>query len=263
MKISGRTFAITGGASGLGRACVHELIAHGANVAILDFNEELGQELVKKVGDDKTHFFHCNVRETKSIAEAVKGTMDWIAKTGKPLGGVVPAAGVGFPGLMIDRHGEPLDMSNPEVVIAVNLLGTIDTVRQFLPALSSVTPTGADGERGVIVMIASVAAYEGQRGQVAYAASKGGVAAMTLPMARDLSDRGIRVVSIAPGMFTTAMTEGMTKRVKMSVEKCMEFPLRPGAPVELAALVRHILENVMLNGEVIRLDGGSRMPSKL
>ncbi|KAL1898365.1 hypothetical protein Cpir12675_001910 [Ceratocystis pirilliformis] len=263
MKIDGRTFVISGGASGLGHACAQDLIAHGANVAVLDFNEKLGEQVVKELGDDKARFFPCNVRETESIAGAVKGTLDWVSKTGKPLGGIIPAAGVGFPGLIIDRDGSPLDMSNLEVVIGVNLLGTIDLIRQFLPALSKTTPEGADKERGVIVMIASVAAYEGQRGQVAYAASKGGVAAMTLPMARDLSQWGIRVVSVAPGIFTTAMTAGMTDRVRMSIEKSMEFPRRAGVPKELAALVRHIVENVMLNGEVVRLDGGSRMPSKL
>ncbi len=145
----------------------------------------------------------------------------------------------------------------------INLRGTVDLVRQVLPHLARGPAVGPDGERGVVVMVASSAAFEGQMGQVAYAASKGAVASMTLPMTRDLSRHGIRVVTIAPSMFETSMTALLSDKVKTSLRRSMEFPPRPGRPEEFSALVHHAIENVMLNGVVIRLDGGSRMPSRL
>lgn len=148
-------------------------------------------------------------------------------------------------------------------MLSINLRGTLDLVRQVLPHLAATEPQGPDGERGVIVMVASAAAFEGQMGQVAYAASKGAVAAMTLPMARDLSRFGIRVVTVAPSMFDSAMTAALSDKVREGLRRAMEFPPRPGRPEEFASLVRQAVENVMLNGVVIRLDGATRMPSKL
>ncbi|KAL2129033.1 hypothetical protein VTI74DRAFT_8307 [Chaetomium olivicolor] len=262
MKISGRTFVVSGGASGLGRACVRDIVALGGNAMILDMNEELGNALVQELGPS-TKFVVCDVSDTTSIASAVQSTVAWVKQTGKPLGGIIPAAGVGHPGLIIDKHLNPVSLESIEFVLSINLRGTLDLVRQLLPHLAAVAPEGPDNERGVVVMVASAAAFEGQMGQVAYAASKGAVAAMTLPMARDLSRFGIRVVTIAPSMFDSNMTAGMSEKVRTGLKKAMEFPPRPGQPEEFASLVRQAIENVMLNGVVIRLDGATRMPSKL
>ena len=148
-------------------------------------------------------------------------------------------------------------------MLGINIRGTLDVVRQALPHLAAAEPTGPDGERGVVIMVASAAAFDGQMGQVSYAASKGAVASMTLPMARDLSRFGIRVVTIAPGTFETPMTSMMNEKTRKSLQKAMEFPQREGKPEEFAITVRHAIENPMLNGTVIRLDGASRMPSRL
>ena len=245
-------------------------MGHGAAVALLDRNDEEGQAAAKALGDDKVaKFWPVDVTDTDTIKAAVDGIVAWIAETThKPLGGVVPAAGVGFPGLILDRKLTPLPMDNFDFVMNVNLRGTVDLVRQVLPHMAADGPAGAaddgpDKERGVVIMVASAAAFEGQMGQVAYAASKGAVASMTLPMARDLSKHGVRVVTIAPSMFETSMTSAMTDKVRQSLLKSMEFPLRAGRPDEFAVLARHAIENTMLNGVVIRLDGASRMPARL
>lgn len=164
---------------------------------------------------------------------------------------------------MLDRNGKALDLDNFDFVINVNLRGTIDLVRQTLEHLANSPPDGPDAERGVVVMVASSAAFDGQRGQVSYSASKGAVAAMTLPMARDLARFGVRVVTIAPSLFESRMTSVMPDKVRKSLESAMEFPRRAGQPREFAQLVRQGIENVMLNGVVIRLDGAMRMPSKM
>ncbi|KAK4135860.1 NAD(P)-binding protein [Trichocladium antarcticum] len=262
MKYSGRTFVVSGGASGLGRACVRDICADGGNAVILDMNEGLGNDLVKELGAS-AKFFVCDVANTDSIAAVVQSTVEWVQQTGKPLGGIIPAAGVGRPGLILDKNLRPTPISAIDLVLSINLRGTLDLIRQLLPALAAAPPSGPDNERGVIIMVASSAAFEGQMGQVAYAASKGAVAAMTLPLARDLSRFGIRVVTIAPSMFDSAMTAGLSDKVRKGLEKAMEFPVRAGRPEEFAALVRQAVENGMLNGVVIRLDGATRMPSKL
>ncbi|KAH8682077.1 short chain dehydrogenase [Xylariales sp. PMI_506] len=262
MKIEGRTFIISGGASGLGQACVEEIIKAGGYVSILDMNEENGAALVSKLGS-QSKFFVCNVLETQSIQAAVDGTIEWIKSTGKPLGGVIPAAGVSLPATMLDRNGNALSLEDFEFVMNVNVRGTIDLVRKSLVHLAKSEPVAPDGERGVVIMVASAAAFDGQMGQVSYSASKGAVRSMTLPMARDLSRYGIRVVTVAPSLFESRMTSMMSGKVRASLEKSMEFPKRSGQPEEFAALVRHSIENIMLNGTVLRLDGAMRMPSKL
>ncbi|RYP56280.1 hypothetical protein DL771_012067 [Monosporascus sp. 5C6A] len=239
-------------ASGLGQACAEEICANGGNVAILDMNSEAGAELVARLPKGAARFFECNVLHTDSIAAAVAGTVDWIRETGKPLGGVI-----------LNRNGDAFSMDDFDFVINVNLRGTIDLVRQCLVHLAKGEPMGDDGERGVVVMVASSAAFDGQKGQVSYSASKGAVAAMTLPMTRDLARYGIRVVTVAPSLFESRMTAMMSPKVKRSLEGAMEFPRRAGKPEEFAQLVRHCIENIMLNGTVLRLDGGMRMPSKM
>ncbi|ETS75116.1 hypothetical protein PFICI_13600 [Pestalotiopsis fici W106-1] len=262
MKIEGRTFIISGGASGLGQACVETLVAAGGYVAVLDMNDENGAAIVSKLGP-QTKFFVCNVLETDSIKAAVDGTVAWIKETGKPLGGVIPAAGVSTPATMLDRNGDALSLDDFDFVMNVNLRGTIDLVRQAIVHIAKTQPSVPDGERGIVIMVASSAAFDGQKGQVSYSASKGAVTAMTLPMTRDLARYGIRVVTIAPSLFASRMTSMMSDKVRASLEKSMEFPRREGQPEEFAGLAKHAIENVMLNGTVLRLDGGMRMPSKM
>ncbi|GAM87417.1 hypothetical protein ANO11243_054410 [Dothideomycetidae sp. 11243] len=262
MQIKDRTFIITGGSSGLGLATCEDLYAHGGYVAILDMNTETGEEAAKALGPNSV-FFECDVTDTESIEKAVKSSAEWAQKKGKPIGGIVSSAGVGIPSKMLDRKLEPLSMDSIDTVLNINLRGTLDFVRQCLPFMAKNEPSGPDGERGVVILVSSSAAYDGQPGQVSYAASKGAVRSMTLPMARDLAPFGIRVVSIAPSLFESNMTRMMSDKVRKSLERVMEFPKRSGQPPEFAGLVRHIIENQMLNGETIRLDGAMRMPSRM
>ena len=250
-------------ASGLGRATIHNLISAGANVSILDLNPEGGEALVHELGNDRARFFSVDVSNSASIATAIRGTLQWVKTTGPEVGGVIAAAGVSHPAKIIDRNGDPLDMSGFDLVMNINVRGSIDLIRQILPHLTKVPPQGPDGERGVIVLVSSAAAFDGQPGQVAYSASKGALASLTLPLTRDLARYGIRVVTIAPSLFDSGMTALMSDKVRASLTRVMEFPLRPGKPEEFARVVREGVENAMLNGVVIRLDGGMRMPSKM
>lgn len=262
MKIADRTFLISGGVSGLGLATARALHAQGAYVSLLDLNSENGAKIASELGS-RARFFETDVTDTSAIAAAVSGTVAWVAETGKHIGGVVAGAGVGMPGLIIDKKNEPLSIESIDFVLNINLRGTLDLIRQTLPHMTTTTPCSPDGSRGVIIMIASSAAFDGQMGQVAYAASKGAVASLTLPLARDLSKYGIRAVTIAPSMFDSAMTKMMSDKVKTSLEKSMEFPKRAGQPEEFARLVVECVGNEMLNGTVLRLDGAMRMPARL
>ncbi|KAF2277831.1 3-hydroxyacyl-CoA dehydrogenase type-2 [Westerdykella ornata] len=262
MKIANRTFIISGGASGLGLATARELHNAGAYVSLLDLNADNGAKVASELGS-RAKFFEVDVSSTDSIAAAIKGTVEWVKETGKEIGGVVAGAGVGLPGLIIDKKNEPLAIESIDFVLNINLRGTLDLIRQALPYMTTATPEGEVGERGVIIMIASSAAFDGQMGQVAYAASKGAVASLTLPLARDLSKYGIRAVTIAPALFDSAMTKMLGKKVKQSLYNAMEFPKRAGQPDEFARLVKECVENVMLNGTVLRLDGAMRMPARL
>ncbi|KAK6533305.1 hypothetical protein TWF694_002258 [Orbilia ellipsospora] len=262
MKIEGRTFIVSGGASGLGRATTLDLYAKGASIAILDLNSDLASQVIASTSADRVRFFQTDVTNSEQVAANVKLAAEWSAETKNPLGGIVAAAGIGNPALTYGRQG-PVDLDGFKFVIDINLIGTVDVVRNGLEYLTKVQPEGEDGERGVIIMVASAAAYEGQSGQLAYAASKGGVVSMTLPMARDLSKYGIRVVTLAPSMFDSPMTEKMPPKVKESLTRSMEFPKRPGKPHEFSQVAIACIESTMINGEVIRLDGASRMPARL
>jgi len=262
MKIADRTFLISGGVSGLGLATARALHSSGAYVSLLDLNASNGSKIVSELGS-RAKFFETDVTDTDAIASAVRGTVAWVKETGKDMGGVVAGAGVGMPGLIIDKKNEPLSIESIDFVLNINLRGTLDLVRQVLPHMTTTTPSSPDGSRGVIIMIASSAAFDGQMGQVAYAASKGAVASLTLPLARDLSKYGIRAVTIAPSMFDSAMTRMMSDKVKKSLENSMEFPKRAGLPEEFARLVVECVGNEMLNGTVLRLDGAMRMPARL
>ncbi|GAB7353929.1 hypothetical protein MBLNU459_g4537t1 [Dothideomycetes sp. NU459] len=223
MHIKDRTFIVTGGSSGLGLATARNLHSHGGSIAILDLNAKSGEKAVQELGSERSHFFECD---------------------------------------MVDRNNEPLSLSSIDFVLNINLRGTLDFVRQCLPYMTTTEQT-AEGERGVVILVSSSAAFDGQPGQVSYAASKGAVRSMTLPMARDLAQYGIRVLTIAPSLFESNMTAVMSDKVRKSLERVMEFPHRAGRGEEFAELVKHGIENIMLNGEVIRLDGAMRMPSRL
>ncbi len=243
---------VTGGASGLGRATVERLVAAGGRAVIADRDVERGEALAKELGD-AARFVATDVSDEKSVAAAVD------AATGLgTLRVAVSCAGVGWAARLVNKEGEPHTLDLFQKIIGVNLVGTFNVTRLASAAMMK-NAADDDAQRGVIVNTASVAAFDGQIGQVAYAASKGGVAAMTLPAARDLSKAGIRVVTIAPGTFDTPMLAGLPEKARESLAAAIPNPSRLGKPAEYAALVQHIVENAYLNGEVIRLDGALRM----
>ncbi|EYR81484.1 3-hydroxyacyl-CoA dehydrogenase [Shinella sp. 838] len=252
MLIRAKTFVVTGGGSGLGAAVARILAGEGANVVIADVNAEAGAAIVGELGGSAA-FIQTDVTQERDGQAAVDLALERFGH----LHGLVNCAGVAPGEKVIGRDG-PHRLDSFARTVGINLIGTFNMIRLAAAAIARQEP-GADGERGVIVNTASVAAFDGQVGQAAYAASKGGVAAMTLPIARELARSGIRVVSIAPGIFETPMMAGMPQEVQDSLGRSVPFPTRLGKPVEFAALVRHICENVMLNGEVIRLDGALRM----
>jgi NAD(P)-dependent dehydrogenase (short-subunit alcohol dehydrogenase family) len=245
MEIAGRTFLVAGGGSGLGAATAEMLTGEGANVVVADLKGEAAGDTVRFVETDVTN--EASVRQT--IEEALQSFGG--------LHGAINCAGVASAEKVLGREG-PHSLDSFAKVVQVNLVGTFNVVRLAAEVMVNNEPA-ASGERGVIVNTASVAAYDGQIGQVAYAASKGGVVALTLPVARELAASGIRVVAIAPGIFDTPMMAGLPEAARESLGKQAPFPSRLGRPEEYAALVRHIIENEMLNGEVIRLDGAIRM----
>lgn len=255
MQLGGNTFLVTGGASGLGEATARHFAQTGANVVIADLNEARGQALASELGA-KTLFQKTDVTSPESAQAAVD------AARGKfgGLHGLVSCAGILAGSRIVGRDG-PHDLALFSKVIQVNLIGTFNMLRLAAAAMSGSEPN-AEGERGVIINTASVSVFEGQIGQAAYAASKGGVASLTLPAARELARFGIRVVAIAPGVFETAMMQGAPPVVKESLEAQAVFPPRLGRPAEFAAFARHIVENPMFNGAILRLDGAIRMAAK-
>ena len=252
MLIRGKTFVVTGGGSGLGAAVARMLVGEGANVVIADVNADAGAGIVSELSTGAA-FIQTDVTQEKDAQAAIDMALDRFGH----LHGLVNCAGVAPGEKVLGRDG-PHRLDSFARTIAINLVGTFNMIRLAAAAIEKQEP-GADGERGIIVSTASVAAFDGQIGQAAYAASKGGVAAMTLPIARELARFGIRVVTIAPGIFQTPMMAGMPQEVQASLGRSVPFPPRLGKPAEFAALVRHICENVMLNGEIIRLDGALRM----
>ena len=250
MDINGKTAAVTGGASGLGEATARELAAAGAKVAIFDIQEERGQAVAGEIGG---LFCHCDVTDEKGTLAAFERAK---AAHG-PVRILVNCAGTGI-AVKTTSRGAPHPLASFSKLIALNLIGTFNCIRLAATEMATEEPL-ADGERGVIINTASVAAFDGQIGQAAYAASKGGVVGMTLPIARDLADKGIRVCTIAPGLFATPLLLGLPDNVKESLSASVPFPSRLGEPDEYARLARHICENAMLNGETIRLDGAIRM----
>ena len=255
MQLKGSTFIVTGGASGLGEASARTLASGGANVVIADMQAERGAVVAKELGA-AARFLKCDVTSEADAKAAVEAAVGAFGR----LQGLINCAGIGGAEKTIGKEG-PHALASFTRIINVNLIGTFNMIRLAADAMAKGQPN-AGGERGVIVNTASVAAFDGQIGQAAYSASKGGIVGMTLPIARDLARSGIRVMTIAPGIFATPMLKGLPQEVQDSLGAQVPFPSRLGQPDEYAALVKHIVENAMLNGEVIRLDGAIRMAPK-
>ncbi|MDP9235502.1 MAG: SDR family NAD(P)-dependent oxidoreductase [Actinomycetota bacterium] len=252
MNITGKAALVTGGASGLGHATAKALVAAGGRVVIVDLPDSDGEVVAKELGED-VRFGAADVTDEAQVQAAVDAASEHF-------GGLhiaVNCAGVAWPGRVLTRDGEPGDLDRFEQVVKINLIGTFNVLRLAAAAIARNEPE--DGERGVIVNTASIAAFDGQIGQAAYAASKGGVAGLTLPVARDLATKLIRCVAIAPGTFDTPMLAGLPEDSRRQLADAIPHPHRLGRPAEFAALVQHVIENPMLNGEVIRLDGALRM----
>ena len=252
MEISGKVFIVTGAASGLGEGTARMLAANGATVVVADMQVDKGEAVAKDIGGV---FVKCDVTQ-EADGQAVVAKAVSMGK----LMGLVNCAGIATAEKTVGKTG-PHALAGFAKTVTINLIGSFNMIRLAADAMSKNEPEST-GERGVLISTASVAAYDGQIGQAAYAASKGGMIAMTLPIARELSRQGIRVMTIAPGIMETPMLLGMPQEVRDSLGKMVPFPSRLGQPAEFAGLVRHILENTYLNGEVIRLDGAIRMGAK-
>jgi NAD(P)-dependent dehydrogenase (short-subunit alcohol dehydrogenase family) len=255
MQIQGKGFVVTGGGSGLGAAAARRLVAGGARVLLVDLNQEAGTALAAELGRN-AHFVKADISDGASADGALAAFRD----TFGTLHGLINCAGVAPAEKVLGREG-PHRLENFARTVQINLIGAFNMVRLAAACMAENVPE-TDGERGVIINTASVAAFDGQIGQAGYAASKGGVVAMTLPIARELARHGIRAVAIAPGIMETPMLKGMPTEVQDALGKMVPFPARLGRPEEFAGLVLHILENTYLNGEVIRLDGAIRMAAR-
>ncbi len=255
MQVQDSSFIVTGGASGLGAATVRRLVAAGGKVVIADLNEELGKALAAELGESAM-FCKVNVTSESDCLTAIEGAK----RNFGGLHGLINCAGIATGERVVGRE-KPHSLEAFARVIQINLIGTFNMLRLAADAMSKQGPN-AGGERGVIINTASVAAFDGQIGQAAYSASKAGVVGMSLPIARELARYGIRIMVIAPGIFETAMMAGMSEAVRTSLEATVPFPARLGRPEEYAQLAQAIIENAMLNGEVIRLDGAIRMAPK-
>ncbi|MBI4207499.1 MAG: 3-hydroxyacyl-CoA dehydrogenase [Betaproteobacteria bacterium] len=255
MQISGHAFLVTGGSSGLGAATVRRLASAGASVVIADLDRASGERLANEIGA-RAIFVATDVRDETQVGAAVAAATDRFGA----LHGAINCAGVASAERVLGKSG-PHRLDTFTRTIQINLVGTFSVIRLAAQAMAG-NPPDTEGERGVIVNTASIAAFEGQVGQAAYSASKAGIVGMTLPVARELARLGIRVMTIAPGIFETPMMASMSAEVRASLETQAPFPPRLGRPEEYAALVEHIIQNPMLNGEVIRLDGALRMTAK-
>ncbi|MDP9846880.1 SDR family NAD(P)-dependent oxidoreductase [Streptosporangium lutulentum] len=257
MDLNGAAAIISGGASGLGEATARDLAAHGVTVVIADLNEERGKSLADELGG-------VFVKTDVSDEEQVQAAVDAAVATGKPLRVVVNSAGIGWATRTVNRDGSPHDLASYRKVIEVNLIGTFNLMRIGAAAVAKTEPIDADGQRGVVINTASVAALEGQTGQVAYSASKGGIVGMTLPAARDLAAVGIRVNTICPGIIDTPIYgfSPNAEEFKAKLVAPVVFPKRMGQASEFAQLVRSLIENDYMNAETVRFDGGIRFQPK-
>ncbi len=255
MNIKDCKALVTGGASGLGEACIRNLVKGGAKAVILDLDQARGEKLVSELGNNVI-FVKTDVTNEESVQAAIQKSIE-------AFGGVnvvINCAGIGDPGKMLSKKG-PMPLATFNRMVQINLIGTFNVARLAVAQMVNNKPN-EDGEKGVIINTASVAAFDGQIGQPAYAASKAGVVGMTLPLARECAEYGIRVMTIAPGLFNTPMLSILPEAARDALGKMVPFPSRLGKPDEYAGLAMHIIENPMLNGEVIRLDGAIRMAAK-
>ena len=255
MQVAGHTFLVTGGASGLGAATARRLAAAGGNVAICDIGAAPGGKLARELGG-RASFHHVDVTDETQVAKAIAAARE---KFGA-VHGAVSCAGIAPGERVLGRDG-PHRLDTFRRAVEINLVGTFNVLRLAARAMERNTPE-ADGERGIIVNTASIAAFDGQVGQVAYGASKAGVVGLTLPAARELARIGVRVMTIAPGIFETPMVAAFSPELQQALAAQIPFPARLGRPEEFAALVEHVIVNPMLNGEVIRLDGAARLPAR-
>lgn len=256
MKVEGSVALVTGGVSGLGFGVAERVVASGGSVVMMDINEERGKQAVSELGD-QSRFIQCDVSSAEDVAAGVTGAAE--AFDGIDI--LVNAAGVVTAQRIVARDGSLFDLDLFKFTVGVNLVGMFDVIRNTAAVMSGNDP-GENGERGVIVNVASIAAFEGQVGQAAYSASKGGVVGMTLPLARDLAGIGIRVNTVAPGIMDTPLLADAPQELKDSLAALHVFPKRLGTASDFAHLVQAIVENEMINGEVIRLDAATRMPPK-
>lgn len=255
MNIQNKTFIVTGGASGLGLATAQMIINNGGNAVLLDINAIAGEEAEAKLGAN-SRFVQTDVSNEAAVTNAISVAQS----TFGGLDGAINCAGIGPAERVVGRNGVH-SLESFTKTITINLIGSFNVIRLVAEVLQNNEPS-EDGERGILISTASVAAYDGQIGQAAYSASKGGIVAMTLPIARELAKMGIRVMTIAPGLFETPLLAGLPEEARVSLGQQVPFPSRLGQPSEYANLVKHIIENQMLNGEVIRLDGAIRMAAK-
>jgi NAD(P)-dependent dehydrogenase (short-subunit alcohol dehydrogenase family) len=255
MLLSGRTVLVTGGASGLGGATVDMIVAAGGRAVIVDINEQAGLAKAARLGD-AVRFVRADVTSETDVQRAVDVAVQELSG----LHGVVNAAGIASVGRVLPKDSV-MPLAEFARTVQINLIGSFNVIRLAAAAMATNAPNEA-GERGVIVSTASVAAFDGQIGQAAYSASKGGIVSMTLPIAREFARMGVRVMAIAPGTFDTPLLANLPEAARQSLAQQVPFPSRLGRPDEYAALVRHVFENEMLNGEVIRLDGAIRMAPK-
>jgi NAD(P)-dependent dehydrogenase (short-subunit alcohol dehydrogenase family) len=254
MNISGQTALVTGAGSGLGEAVARALAAQGARVALLDINEAGAQRVAADIGADRALALRCDITDAASVTTA----LDAASAAHGPARILMNIAGIGGAKRIVQRDGSPAPLEDFERVVRINLIGTYNVTRLAVSRMVALAPL-ADGERGVVVNTASVAAFDGQVGQEAYSASKSGIVGMTLPLARDLAQFGVRVCTIAPGLFATPLMKELPEEVQQSLAASIPFPKRLGSPEEFSALATHIVNNGHLNGEVIRLDGALRM----
>jgi len=255
MQVNGKVALITGGASGLGEATARLLVKAGAKVAIVDFNEDKGAALANEL-NDAAIFSLTDISDEKDVQKAIERTMENFGA----IHACINCAGIGAPEKVLGKGG-PMSMEVFKKVVSVNLFGTMNVLRLAAEKMLDNTPNH-DGEKGLVINTASCAAFEGQIGQASYSASKAAIVGLTVPIAREFAAYGIRVLTIAPGLFDTPMMDALPEHIKEALGKMVPFPNRLGTPNEFAILVQHIIENPMLNGETIRLDGAIRMAAK-